>query len=200
MECAIFRQKKHNRYCVLPVFMWKLITTHLSEIWQYTILRFELLFWGFIEIRIKRYNDLILYMRISQTWSISRNTLGYCLHMSVFTLLNRLYGVWQCDLFTWYFRFQNTCNRNKFVWISRWTLGFYVTKSCKERHWTPFYPPNTLRGREYHFPVVRMFLREVSHKQCAETSEHKTTHPAVTKMTIVNFLVNVLQHNFNKQF
>ena len=111
-----------------------------------------------------------------------------------FTLLNRLYGVWQCDLFTWYFRFQNTCNRNKFVWISRWISGFYITKSCKERHWTPFYPPNTLRGREYHFPVVRMFLREFSHKQCAETSVHKTTHPAVTKMTIVNFLVNVLQH------
>ena len=117
-----------------------------------------------------------------------------------YTLLNRLYGVWQCDLFTWYFRFQNSCNRNKFVRISRWISGFYITKSCKERHWTPFYPPNTLRGREYHFPVVRMFLREFSHKQCAETSVHKTTHPAVTKMTIVNFLVNVLQHNFNKQF
>ena len=117
-----------------------------------------------------------------------------------YTLLNRLYGEWQCDLFTWYFRFQNTCNRNKFVWISRWISGFYITKSCRECHWTPFYPRNTLRGREYHFPVVRMFLREFSHKQCAETSVHKTTHPAVTKMTIVNFLVNVLQHNFNKQF
>ena len=116
------------------------------------------------------------------------------------TLLNRLYGVWQCDLFSWYFRFQNTCSRNKFVRISRWISGFYIKKSCKERHWTPFYPPNTLRGREYHFPVVRMFLREFSHKQCAETSVHKTTHPAVRKMTIVNFLVNVLQHNFNKQF
>ena len=69
------------------------------------------------------------------------------------TLLNRLYGVWQCELFNWYFRFQNTCNRNKFVWISCWIAGFYITKSCKERHWTPFYPPNTLRGREYHFPV-----------------------------------------------
>ena len=96
--------------------------------------------------------------------------------------------------------FSNTCNRNKFVRISRWISGFYITKSCKERHWTPFCPPNTSRGREYHFPVVRMFLREFSHKQCAETSVHKTTHPAVTKMTIVNFLVNVLQHNFNKQF
>ena len=117
-----------------------------------------------------------------------------------YTLLNRLYGVWQCDLFAWYFRFQNTCNTNKFVRISRWISGFYITKSCKERHWTPFYPPNTLRGREYHFPVVRMFLREFSHKQCAETSVHKTTHPAVTKMTIVNFLVKVFQHNFNKQF
>ena len=116
------------------------------------------------------------------------------------TLLNRLYGVWQCDLFTWYFRFQNTCNRNKFVRISRWISGFYITIRCKERQWTPFYPPNTLRGREYHFPVVRMFLREFSNKQCAETSVHKTTHPSVTKMTIVNFLVNVLQHNFNKQF
>ena len=64
-------------------------------------------------------------------------------------------------------------------------------------------PPSTrqtLQEDENHFPVVRMFLREFSLKQCAETSVHKTTHPAVTKMTIVNFLVNVLQHNFNKQF
>ena len=63
-------------------------------------------------------------------------------------------------LFTWYFRFQNTCNRNKFVWVSGWISGIYITKSCKECHWTPFYPLNTLRGREYHFPVVRMFLHE----------------------------------------
>ena len=64
----------------------------------------------------------------------------------------------------------------------------------------PFYPPNTLRGREYHFPVVRLFLREFSHKQCAETSVQRTTRLAVTKMTIVSFLVNVSLHNFNKQF
>ena len=64
----------------------------------------------------------------------------------------------------------------------------------------PFYLSNTLRGREYHFPVVRMFLREFSQKQCAETSVHRGTHPAVTQMTIVNFLVHVVQHNFNKQF
>ena len=56
------------------------------------------------------------------------------------------------------------------------------------------------RVREYQFPVVRVFLREFSHKQCAETFVHRATHPAVTKMTIVIFLVNVLQHNFNKQF
>ena len=64
----------------------------------------------------------------------------------------------------------------------------------------PIYPPNTLRGREYHFQVVRLFLCEFSHKPCAETSVQRTTHLAVTKMTIVSFLVNVLQHNFNKHF
>ena len=116
------------------------------------------------------------------------------------TLLNRLYGVWQRDLFTWYFRFQSTYNRNKFVWFSRWISGFCITKSHKECHWIAFYLPNTLREREYNFPVVRMFLREFSHKQCAETSVHRATYHAVTKMTIVNFLVNVLQHNFNKLF
>ena len=121
-------------------------------------------------------------------------------HYPLYTLLNRLYGVWQRDLFTWYFRFQSTCNRNKFVWFSRWISGFCITKSRKECHWTAFYPPNTLREREYNLRVVRMFLHEFSHKQCAETSVHRATHHAVTKMTIVNFLVNVLQHNFNKQF
>ena len=121
-------------------------------------------------------------------------------HLYVYTLLNRLYGVWQRDLFTWYFRFQSTYNRNKFVWFSRWISGFCITKSRKECHWTAFYPPNTLKEREYNFPVVRMFLREFSHKQCAETSVHRATHHAVTKMTIVNFLVKVLQHNLNKQF
>ena len=103
-------------------------------------------------------------------------------------------------LFTWYFRFQNIWIRNKFVWVSRWISGFYITKSCKECHWTPFYPPNTLMGREYHFQVVRMFLRSFSHKQYAESSIHRAIHPAVTKMITVSFAVNVLQHNLNKQF
>ena len=116
------------------------------------------------------------------------------------TLLNRLYGEWKRDCLPVTFVFKKTCNRNKFVWVSRWISGFYIIKSCKECHWTPFYPPNTLRGREYHFQVVRMFLREISHKQCAETSVHRETQHAVTRMTIVNFLVNVLQHTFNKQF
>ena len=44
---------------------------------------------------------------------------------TVNTLLNRLYGVWQCDLFAWYLCFQNTCNRYKFVWISRMMIILY---------------------------------------------------------------------------
>ena len=67
------------------------------------------------------------------------------------TLLNRLYGVWHLWLFTWYFRFQNKCNRNKFVAVSRWISGFYIKQIHKECHWTPFCPPITLRGREYYF-------------------------------------------------
>ena len=103
-------------------------------------------------------------------------------------------------LFTYYFRFQNTCNRNNLYGFLVKFQDFIITKSCKECHWTPFYPPNTLRGRECHFSVVRMFLCEFYLKQRADTSKHRGTHPVVTKMTIVNFLVNVLQHNFNKQF
>ena len=103
-------------------------------------------------------------------------------------------------LFTRYFRFQNKCNRNKFVGISRWISGFYIKQIYNECHWTPFYPPITLRGREYHFPVVRMFLRAFSIKQWAETSVHKATHTAVTKMTIVKLWFKVLLHIFTKQF
>ena len=84
-------------------------------------------------------------------------------------------------LFTCYFRFQNKCNRNKFEGISQWISGFYIKLIYKECHWTPFYQPITLRGREYHFPVVRMFLRAFSPKQWAETSVHKGKHPSVTK-------------------
>ena len=116
------------------------------------------------------------------------------------TLLNRLYGVWQCDLFTCYFRFQNKCNRNKFEGISQWISGFYIKLIYKECHWTPFYQSITLRGREYHFPVVRMFLRAFSPKQWAETSVHKGKHPSVTKMTIVDLCFNVSLHIFAKQF
>ena len=114
--------------------------------------------------------------------------------------LNRLYGVWHLWLFTWYFRFQNKCNRNKFAAVSRWMSGFYIKQIYKECHWTPFYPPITLRGREYYFPVVRMFLRAFSPKQLAETSVHRATHPTVTKMTIVKLCFNVLLHIFTKQF
>ena len=116
------------------------------------------------------------------------------------TLLNRLYGVWHLWLFTWYFRFQNKCNRSKFVAVSRWISGFYIKQIYKECHWTPFYPPITLRGREYYFPVVRMFLHAFSPKQLAETSVHRATHPTVTKMTIVKLCFNVLLHIFAKQF
>ena len=116
------------------------------------------------------------------------------------TLLNRLYGVWQCDLFTSYFRFQNKCNRNKFEGISQWISGFYIKLIYKECHWTPFYQSITLRGREYHFPVVRMFLRAFSPKQWAETSVHKGKHPSVTKMTIVDLSFNVSLHIFAKHF
>ena len=82
-------------------------------------------------------------------------------------------------LFTLYFRFQKTCNRNKSVWVSRWMSGFYITKSCKECHWTPFDPPNTLKGREYHFPVVRMFLRNF-----LISSAQK--HPYIEKHTLLS--------------
>ena len=114
------------------------------------------------------------------------------------TLLNRLYGVWPCDLFTCYFRFQNKCNRNKFEGISQWISGFYIKLIYKECHWTPFYQSITLRGREYHFPVVRMFLRAFSPKQWAETSVHKGKHPSLTKMTIVDLCFNVSLHIFAK--
>ena len=112
-----------------------------------------------------------------------------------YTLLNRLYGVWHSWLFTWYFRFQNKYNRNKFVAVSRWISGFHIKQIYKECHLTPIYPPITLRGREYYFPVVRMFLRAFSPKQLAETSVHRTTHPTVTKLCF-----NVLLHIFTKQF
>ena len=105
------------------------------------------------------------------------------------TLLNRLYGVWQCDLFTCYFRFQNKCNRNKFEWISQWISGFYIKLIYKACHWTPFYQLITLRGREYHFPVVRMFLRAFSPKQWAETSVHKGKHPSVTKWLLSTYIL-----------
>ena len=131
-------------------------------------------------------------------WGCS--TVGQSFFIRLFHTVKSTVRSLTLGLFTRYFRFQSTCNRNKFVWVSRWLSGFYITKSPKERHWTPFYPPNTLREREYNFPVVRMFLREFSHKQWAETSVHRATHIAVTKMTIVNCLDNVLQHNFNKQF
>ena len=32
IECAIFKQKNDSWHCVLPVFTWKLIVTHLSKI------------------------------------------------------------------------------------------------------------------------------------------------------------------------
>ena len=103
-------------------------------------------------------------------------------------------------LFTWYFRFQNKCNRNTFAAVSRWLSGFYIKQIYKECHWTPFYPPITLRGREYYFTVVRMFLRAFSPKLVAETSVHRATHPTVTKMPIVKLCFNVLLHIFTKQF
>ena len=117
----------------------------------------------------------------------------------LYTLLNRLYGVWHCDCLPDTFVFKALAiETNLYGFLDDFQVS--ITKSPKECHWTPFYPPNTLREREYNFPVVRMFLREFSHKQWAETSVHRATHLAVTKMTIVNFLDNVLQHNFNKQF
>ena len=80
-----------------------------------------------------------------------------------------------------------------------WSLNFrilYHKKAVKN----VIEPPSTRQSLYYNFPVVRMFLHAFSHKQCAETSVHGATHLAVTKMTIVNFFVNILQHNFNKQF
>ena len=109
------------------------------------------------------------------------------MHSANCTLLNRLYGVWHLWLFTWYFRFQNKCNRNKFAAVSRWMSGFYIKQIYKECHWTPFYPPITLRGREYYFPVVRMFLRAFSPKQLAETSVHRATHPPSQKWLLSNY-------------
>ena len=53
------------------------------------------------------------------------------LFLMMVTLLNRLYGVWHLWLFTWYFRFQNKCNRNKFVAVSRWMSGFYIKQIYK---------------------------------------------------------------------
>ena len=79
-------------------------------------------------------------------------------------------------LFTCYFRFQNKCNRNKFEGISQWISGFYIKLIYKECHWTPFYQPITLRGREYHFPVVRMFL-------CTFSPKNGRKHPYIKENT-----------------
>ena len=96
-------------------------------------------------------------------------------------------------LFTWYFRFQNTCNSNTFLWVSRWISVFYITQSSKECRWSPFYPPITKRTR-ISLPNCTDVLCEFLKKNSAQKKTvHRASHPTVTNMTVVNFWVNVLQ-------
>ena len=55
------------------------------------------------------------------------------------TLLNRLYGVWQCDLFIWYFRFQNIAiesNLYRFLVEFQDFISQKVVKNVIEPHST----------------------------------------------------------------
>ena len=84
------------------------------------------LFYGLCSSNITRYFLYLLYLQYDLT---IKKTNGMCdlIHTVKSTVRSMT-----TRLFTWYFHFQNTCNTNKFVWVSRWISGFYITKSCKE--------------------------------------------------------------------
>ena len=64
------------------------------------------------------------------------------------------------QLFTWYFRFQSTCNRNKFVGVYRWISGFYIKHICIKNVAEPLQPNNHFQWRRMLLlSCVRMFLR-----------------------------------------
>ena len=129
-----------------------------------------------------------IYWQIKEKWlAIQKITAKTCITLRQLPLA-RLYGVWQRDCLPDTFVFKTSAIEKPIFRVSRWISGLYIKQIYKEYHWTPFYAQITLRGREYQFPVARMFLRIFSPKQCAETSVHKSSHlpppppPPVTKI------------------
>ena len=70
----------------------------------------------------------------------------------IVTLLNRLYGVWQHDCLPDTFVFKNTCNRKKFVRVSRWISGFDITKKLWGMSLNPLLPAKHSRGTGISLP------------------------------------------------
>ena len=100
--------------------------------------------------------------------------------MGLYTLLNRLYGVWQRDCLPDTFVFKTLAIETN-LYGSLVEFQEFISQKAVKNVIEPFLPAQHFKRTRISLPSCTDVSAWISHKQWAETSVHRRTHLAVTK-------------------